>query len=188
MLHRAGTLDVGVGEVRATAYHPFWVVEGEDLENRPALRHVDVSEDRGESLPGRWVNSHELREGDVVFLRGRGPVTVRRVRQQDERTPVCNLTVVGLHTFAVGEAQVLVHNTSGSFAPLTAAQREITASLQRLQALRNRLARAEELSQRATQGSYSQTVRQMAADAYNNILRQIEMEQAWFDFLSGGLP
>jgi len=54
------TLDIGVGEVTATAYHPFWVVEGQDLESRPALRHVDVSEDRGESLPGRWVNSHDL--------------------------------------------------------------------------------------------------------------------------------
>jgi hypothetical protein len=112
------TLDVGVGEVRATAYHPFWVVEGQDLENRPALRHVDVNEDRGESLSGRWVNSHDLREGDVVFLRGHGPVTVRRVMQRHEQTPVCNLTVQGLHTFAVGEMQVLVHNTSGTSGPL----------------------------------------------------------------------
>lgn len=38
----------------ATAYHPFWVVQGEDLESRTALRHVEVSEDRGRSLPGRW--------------------------------------------------------------------------------------------------------------------------------------
>ncbi len=108
------TLDVGVGEVTATAYHPFWVVEGQDLESRPALRHVEVSEDRGRSLPGRWVNSHDLREGDVVFLRGSGRVTVRRVRQRHEQTPVCNLTVKGLHTFAVGEMQILVHNTSGT--------------------------------------------------------------------------
>ncbi|MFQ3594036.1 MAG: RHS repeat-associated core domain-containing protein, partial [Gemmataceae bacterium] len=108
------TLDVGVGEVTATAYHPFWVVEGQDLESRPALRHVDVSEDRDEALPGRWVNSHDLREGDVVFLRDRGPVTVRRVWQRSERTPVCNLTVQGLHTFAVGEMQILVHNMSGT--------------------------------------------------------------------------
>jgi hypothetical protein len=112
------TLDVGVGEVRATAYHPFWVVEGQDLESRPALRHVDVSEDRGESLPGRWVNSHDLREGDVVFLRDRGPVTIRRVMQRLEQTPVCNLTIEGLHTFAVGEMQVLVHNTSGTGGPV----------------------------------------------------------------------
>lgn len=108
------TLDLGVDEVRATAYHPFWVVEGQNLESRPALRHVDVSEDRGESLPGRWVNSHDLREGDVVFLRKHGLVTVRRVMQRHEQISVCNLTVRELHTFAVGESQVLVHNTSGS--------------------------------------------------------------------------
>jgi hypothetical protein len=29
-------------------------------------------------------------------------------------TPVCNLTVQGLHTLAVGKMQVLVHNTSGT--------------------------------------------------------------------------
>jgi hypothetical protein len=108
------TLDVGVGEVTATAYHPFWVLQGDDLTNRPAPRHVDPQEDQGGSLPGRWVNSHDLREGDLVFLRARGPVTVRQVRQRPARTPVCNLTVRDLHTFAVGEMQVLVHNTSGS--------------------------------------------------------------------------
>ena len=30
------------------------------------------------------------------------------------QTPVCNLTVEGLHTFAVGEMQALVHNSSGT--------------------------------------------------------------------------
>jgi hypothetical protein len=60
------------------------------------------------------VNSHELREGDVIFLRGSEPITIRRVWQQHEQVPVCNLTVQGLHTFAVGLLQVLVHNTSGT--------------------------------------------------------------------------
>jgi hypothetical protein len=108
------TLDAAVGEVTATAWHPFWVVEGEDLESRPACRHLDSNEDRGQSLRGRWVNSHDLREGDVVFLRDAGPVAIRRVCQHDKLTPVCNLTIRGLHAFAVGEGQLLVHNTSGS--------------------------------------------------------------------------
>src|SRR6202043_2294503 len=108
------TLDLGTGEVTATAHHPFWVIEGQDLDRRPGMLEVDVSEDQGGSLPGRWVNSHDLREGDVVFLQGSGPVIVRRVRQRSEQTLVCNLTVPELHTFAVGEAQVLVHNSSGS--------------------------------------------------------------------------
>jgi len=107
------TLDVGVGEVTATAWHPYWVIAGEDLENRPPLRHVDLNEDRGESLEGRWVNSHDLREGDVLFLRGKGAATVRRICRRHESTRVCNLTVERLHTFAVGEMQVLVHNQPG---------------------------------------------------------------------------
>ncbi len=108
------TVDIGLGEVTATAYHPFWVIEGKDLENRAALRHVDKNEDRGGSLSGRWVNSHELREGDVVFLRDRGPVTVQRVWRRHDQIAVCNLTVRGLHTFAVGENQILVHNQTGT--------------------------------------------------------------------------
>ncbi|MBX9624138.1 MAG: hypothetical protein K2X82_10045 [Gemmataceae bacterium] len=60
------------------------------------------------------MNSHEVRAGDVVYLRGGGPAVVRRVRRRDARTAVCNLTVGGLHTFAVGTAQALVHNTSGT--------------------------------------------------------------------------
>jgi hypothetical protein len=108
------TLHADVGQVTATAYHPFWVIQGDDLANRPTPRHVGPDEDQGGSLPGRWVNSHDLREGDVVFLKGHGPTTLRRVVQRHEQTPVCNLTIEELHTFAVGEMQVLVHNTSGT--------------------------------------------------------------------------
>jgi hypothetical protein len=108
------TVEVAGAELTATAYHPFWVVEGRELEARPAMRHVEASEDRGGSLAGRWVNSHDLRQGDVVFLRDGGAVAIRRVEQHPARTPVCNLTVPGLHTFAVGGQQALVHNTSGT--------------------------------------------------------------------------
>lgn len=94
------------------------MIEGQDLECRPALRHLDASEDRGKSLPGRWVNSHDLREGNVVFVRGHRPIAIRRVMQCHERTQVCNLTVKVFHTFAVGERQVLVHNVSGSEQPI----------------------------------------------------------------------
>ncbi len=108
------TLYADRGQVTATAYHPFWVIQGDDLASRPTPRHVGPVEDQGGSLPGRWVDSHDLREGDVVFLKGRGPVTIWRVVQRHEQTPVCNLTVEELHTFAVGEMQVLVHNASGT--------------------------------------------------------------------------
>lgn len=77
------TLYADAGKVTATAYHPFWVIQGDDLANRPVPRYLASTEDQGGSLPGRWVNSHELREGDIIFLRGRGPVTLRRVSQRD---------------------------------------------------------------------------------------------------------
>ncbi len=108
------TIDVGQEEIRATAHHPFWVIQGDDLAARPVPRKLGPEEDQGRALPGRWVNSHDLREGDVVLLRSVGPRTVRRIGQQPARMPVCNLTVRGLHSFAVGEAQALVHNSTGS--------------------------------------------------------------------------
>ena len=131
------TLDLGIDEVTATAFHPFWVVEGEDLEARPELRNVAVSDERGGFLAGRWVNSQDVREGDVVFLRGSGPLKVRRVSTRNERTAVCNLTVRGLHTFVVGKSQVLVHNTSGSF---SAANNAASRAKQGLDYARERLA------------------------------------------------
>ncbi len=108
------TLETDAGRATATAFHPFWVVRGDDLTGRPTPRHLGPDEDQGGSLPGRWVNSHEVREGDAVFLRGQGAATIRRVTLRPERMPVCNLTVEGLHSFAAGEAQALVHNVSGT--------------------------------------------------------------------------
>jgi hypothetical protein len=107
------TIEVEEGALTSTAYHPFWVVEGADLENRPAVRFIPAAEDRDQSLDGRWVNSHDLVEGDTVYIRHGGPARVVHVAQRHEQTPICNLTIRGLHTFSVGEARVLVHNTSG---------------------------------------------------------------------------
>ncbi len=111
------TIELESGNVTSTAYHPFWVMEGHALEYRSPIRHVAPTEDRDQSLPGRWVNSHDVIENDIVFIRGAGPTKVRRVAHRQERTPVCNLTIRGLHTFCVGETQVLVHNVSGTGGP-----------------------------------------------------------------------
>ncbi len=116
------TIELESGKVTSTAYHPFWVMEGRELEYRSPIRHVAPTEDRDQSLPGRWVNSHDVIENDIVFIRGGGPTKVRRVAQRQERTPVSNLTIRGLHTFCVGETQVLVHNVSGTGGPNAAAR------------------------------------------------------------------
>jgi hypothetical protein len=112
------TIELDSGEVTATAYHRFWVIQGLDLDNRPPVSHLLPTEDRGQSLPGRWVNSHELMEHDIVFIRAGGPISVRRVTHRQVNMSVCTLTIRGLHTFCVGTTQVLVHNESGTVGPI----------------------------------------------------------------------
>jgi hypothetical protein len=86
-------------------------VEGEDLCGRPRSRHLAPAEDEGRSIPGRWVDSHHLQPGDVVICQdGRSRRIERVALTCVEREPVCNLTVRDHHTFAVGQAAVLVHN------------------------------------------------------------------------------
>jgi hypothetical protein len=56
------------------------------------------------------VNSHELRERDILYQLLGERAAVRSVTFRPARTPVASLTVARLHTFAVGPAAVLVHN------------------------------------------------------------------------------
>ena len=48
----------------------------------------------------------------MSFLRERGLLAIQDVSARQEATTVYNLTVRDLHMFAVGQSQVLVHNTS----------------------------------------------------------------------------
>jgi hypothetical protein len=107
------TIETAPSTIQTTVYHPFWVVEGRDLEERSLPRELPPGEDEGGALPGRWVNSHELRAGDVIFTRGGRRQRITRVEQRyDGPMQVCNLTVEDDHTFAVGRDGVLVHNVS----------------------------------------------------------------------------
>ena len=99
--------------VETTVYHPFWVMEGRDLDERSVPRELDPSEDEGKALQGRWVNSHELRAGDTIHLQNGTSARVTRIEQRYESLlPVSNLTVRGFHTFFVGKESILVHNIS----------------------------------------------------------------------------
>ncbi len=102
------------GTVVATAYHPFWVLEGHDLANRPRPRKLTDTEDEGLALRGRWVNSHDLMAGDLIYsTEGRELRVLKIVQTYAEQFEVCNLTIAQNHSFAVGNAGVLVHNTGG---------------------------------------------------------------------------
>lgn len=106
-------IEAGSSWIETTAYHPFWVIDGRDLVERSNPREIDASEDEGKTLGGRWVNSHELRAGDTIYLQSGEVAKVTRLEQRYEPyLPVSNLTVRDYHTFFVGSASVLVHNTS----------------------------------------------------------------------------
>jgi hypothetical protein len=98
-------------EVTGTDGHPFWVIEGEDLANRPAPDH-GAKENAGRT-PGRWVGMAALRSGDAVLARQGRVRRVVSVQTRREVVPVYNLEVQGLHCYAVGQVGLLVHNADG---------------------------------------------------------------------------
>ena len=99
------------GVLEATANHPVWVVSGEHLDDRRTPDHFNIQGDEGKELAGRWVNSHELLPGDVLNSHDGLPVVVRRVELSEViKRDISNLSIEGLHTFAVGDNAVLVHN------------------------------------------------------------------------------
>ncbi len=108
------TITTEAGSVRCTVYHPFWVVAGRDLAERSVPRELAEDEDQGQSLDGRWVNSHDLRCGDRLIGQDGKLRTVLKIEQKYVQAfLVHNLTIDEQHTFAVGPDAVLVHNTDG---------------------------------------------------------------------------
>ena len=69
-------------------------------------------EDANRTLPvGRWVNSHELRVGDVVIGLSGEQLRINSIAQRwEESFPVSNLEIGEFHNYAVGLDGVLVHN------------------------------------------------------------------------------
>jgi hypothetical protein len=105
------TIEARSSKIEATIHHPFWVVEGHELTDRSTPRKLSDSEDQGEALTGRWVNSHELLAGDVIIGRQGERLIVERVSQRFEKSfPVSNLTIGEFHNYSVGANSILVHN------------------------------------------------------------------------------
>ncbi len=106
------TLTTDQGAVRTTMYHPFWVISGDELLERTAPRELAAHESEGLTLPGRWVNSHDLRAGDVLIGQDGQPQRLLKLEQEyHEMFPVSNLTIETDHNYAVGPDALLVHNT-----------------------------------------------------------------------------
>jgi RHS repeat-associated protein len=99
---------------RATGNHPVWVVAGEGLDQRGQPEHIPASSANG-SIRGRWVQTRELRVGDKLLLRSSEEAAVESLVVSQEALPVYNMEVADDHTYAVGTAQVLVHNKPMEF-------------------------------------------------------------------------
>jgi hypothetical protein len=107
------TIDAGESSIEATIHHPFWVIEGHELHDRPHPRKFATDEDQSKALPGRWVNSHDLRVGDVMICKDGKQLAIRQISQRYEtHFLVSNLTIGDFHNYAVGTDSFLVHNES----------------------------------------------------------------------------
>jgi hypothetical protein len=103
------TIAVGDDAIDATSSHPFWVIEGEGLQQRPEPQDAGRT-DLQVQTPGRWVAAGDLSVGDVLLVRSGKVAVVGWLAIRQVRLRVYNIQVEGLHTYAVGRSQVLVHN------------------------------------------------------------------------------
>jgi hypothetical protein len=62
---------------------------------------------------GQWVNAQNLKVGNSILVLGNAePIIISSINKEVREEKVFNLTVDGLHTFHIGEAGYLVHNTN----------------------------------------------------------------------------
>jgi RHS repeat-associated protein len=111
------TINVSGPVIQATGNHPFWVISGGNLANRPMVG--DLSKDDQTLTPfGRWVEARSIAVGDQLLLLNGGTATVSSLSERQDHLLVYNLHVTGNHTYAVSQAGVLVHNKSAQIKPV----------------------------------------------------------------------
>jgi RHS repeat-associated protein len=103
------TISVNDQSITSTDDHPYWVVSGDNLESRPAPKHVAFSEPLSMTR-GRWVDAYDLRLGDRLLLQNGGDSMISQMHRDFDQVTVFNLSIAKYHTFAVGAEGVLVHN------------------------------------------------------------------------------
>jgi RHS repeat-associated protein len=110
------TLQVNGETIRATGGHPFWVVRGEELGNRPSPVRISAHQ-AGSRQAGRWVLARDLQPGDELLLRAGEVVPLESVQLDQMEEQVYNFHVAELQNYAVGGCGVLVHNTNDPAPP-----------------------------------------------------------------------
>ena len=104
--------------IEATPRHPFWVVQGLGLQDRPRPEHVPEVPETSR-VPGRWVDAGDLRVGDALLLRAGRLLAIRELSTLRVSQKVYNFHVRELCCYAVGTGEILVHNNSGQGKPPT---------------------------------------------------------------------
>ena len=99
--------------VRSTWHHPYWVVSGEELDQRPLPDQLDEQLVSIDGVPGRWVDAGDLRPGDVLLSRSGGQSTIEAIETEQTQETVYHIYVEELHNYSVGNAEWLVHNGHG---------------------------------------------------------------------------
>lgn len=105
------TVQVKGEKIRATGGHPFWVVRGQGLAERPSPVRIRPYEVDG-NQEGRWVLARDLQANDEVLLRSGQVVALQSVCLEEVEERVYNFHVAQLQNYAVGGFGVLVHNTN----------------------------------------------------------------------------
>ncbi len=103
------TIETGETKIKSTGNHPFWVVKGLELKERPQAADVPFQERRLTGR-GRWVEAHHLKPGDVLGVLDNKELKIHSLTFGYTQTTVYNLEVADSHTYTVGQDGLLVHN------------------------------------------------------------------------------
>ena len=106
------TLVVSGEKIVATGNHPIWVVEGESLASRPRVQSEIGSHEHALTKEGRWVEARNLKNGDLLSLKGGGFVRLDSITSELRTVKVFNFHVEGNQNYTVSSLGVLVHNSS----------------------------------------------------------------------------
>lgn len=106
--------------IESTFRHPYWVVEGKGLDDRPLLDHHAAIPENA-TTRGRWVDAGDLQAGDILLLRDGRQMPVTSISTKPVVQKVYNFEVEELHNYAVGNVGILVHNNNGDEAATTLA-------------------------------------------------------------------
>jgi hypothetical protein len=98
--------------IESTLLHPFWVIEGDRLDERPRRDHL-AGVPAGTTTPGRWVDAGDLQVRDRLLLRDGRIAAVKDISSRPVEQLVYNMRVGTLECYAVGQNGVLVHNGNG---------------------------------------------------------------------------